>query len=189
MSYHVVWLGVEKAKADIHGDHSLWFDQLRWYLDAMMRYNPESYVNIDYDASSQQFCRFFVSFVACISGFNSCRPLLFLDRTFLKGKYKGQLLAATAKDGNNGLFPVAFVIVDSRPRPIGRGSCMNLGRGMRYGEMTSNAAESFNNWIKEARNLPITQMVDTICTQLMRQIIKVEDMNVYINITIHIINS
>ncbi|CAL5347297.1 unnamed protein product [Camellia sinensis] len=113
VSYHVVWLGVEKAKAGIHGDHSLSFDQLRWYSDAVMRYNPGSYVNIDYDASSQQFCRFFVSFAACISGFNACRPLLFLDGTFLKGKYKGQLLAATAKDGNNGLFPVAFAIVDS----------------------------------------------------------------------------
>ena len=44
-----------------------------------------------------------------------------------------------------------------------------LYSGMRYGEMTSNAAESFNNWIKEARNLHITQMVDTIRTQLMRQ--------------------
>ncbi|CAL5390253.1 unnamed protein product [Camellia sinensis] len=102
VSYHVVWLGVEKAKAGIHGDHSLSFDQLWWYSDAVMRYNPGSYVNIDYDASSQQFCRFFVSFAACISGFNACRPLLFLDGTFLKGKYKGQLLAATAKDGNNG---------------------------------------------------------------------------------------
>ncbi|CAL5371217.1 unnamed protein product [Camellia sinensis] len=102
VSYHVVWLGVEKAKAGIHGDHSLSFDQLRWYSDAVMRYNPGSYLNIDYDASSQQFCRFFVSFATCISGFNSCRPLLFLDGTFLKGKYKGQLLAATAKDRNNG---------------------------------------------------------------------------------------
>ncbi|XP_028121224.1 uncharacterized protein LOC114318513 [Camellia sinensis] len=41
--------------------------------------------------------------------------------------------------------------------------------GMRFGEMTSNAAETFNNWITEARNLPITQMVDTIRTQLMQQ--------------------
>ena len=42
-----------------------------------------------------------------------------------------------------------------------------LCKGMHNGEMTSNVAESFNNWIKEARNLPITQMVDSIRTQLM----------------------
>ena len=35
-------------------------------------------------------------------------------------------------------------------------------RGRRYGEMTSNAAESFNNWILEARHLPITGTVDMI---------------------------
>ncbi|KAL7265265.1 hypothetical protein ACSBR1_003097 [Camellia fascicularis] len=93
---------MEKAKAVIHGDHSLSFDQLRWYSDVVICYNPRSYVTIDYDASSQQFCHFFVSFAACIYEFNSCRPLLFLDGTFLKGKYKGQLLPATAKDGNNG---------------------------------------------------------------------------------------
>ena len=50
-----------------------------------------------------------------------------------------------------------------------------LCRGMRYGEMTSNAAESFNNWIKEARNLPITQMVDTIRTQLIRKMSALRD--------------
>ncbi|XP_028109395.1 uncharacterized protein LOC114308100 [Camellia sinensis] len=212
---------------------------MRWYSDAVMRYNPGSYVNIDYDVSSQQFCCFFVSFIACISGYNSCWPLLFLDGTFLKGKYKGQLLAATVKDGNNDLFPVAFAIVDSETKvnwswflhELGKGIdeqfkrlderidngfrdhlVSSLGdyayeptvvgfhekleklkeegkqrthnffkdlapehwtnsyfRGMSYGEMTSNAAEPFNNWIKEARNLLITQMMDTIRTQLMRQ--------------------
>ncbi|GMP83408.1 hypothetical protein CsSME_00037332 [Camellia sinensis var. sinensis] len=39
----------------------------------------------------------------------------------------------------------------------------------RYGEMSSNAAESFNNWISEARHLPITHLVDSIRTQIMRQ--------------------
>ncbi|XP_028096999.1 uncharacterized protein LOC114296866 [Camellia sinensis] len=254
VSYYVVWLGVEKAKAVINENHLLSFDQLRWYLATVMRYNLGSYVNIDYHASSQQFCRFFVSFVVCIFWYNSCRPLLFFDGTFLKGKYKSQLLATMAKDGNNGLFLVTFAIVDSETttnwlwflhklgkvingkRQITFISNRNLGLleamskvfpsahqgyylqhlknnlrdrikgidnafrdrlvsslgdyayeptmvgfyekleklkeeewGMRYGEMTSNAAESFNNWIKETRNLPITQMVDTIHTQLMRQ--------------------
>ncbi|KAM7502137.1 hypothetical protein LguiB_001041 [Lonicera macranthoides] len=44
--------------------------------------------------------------------FKSCRPMLFLDGTFLKGQYKGILLAAIAKDGNNGLFSVVIGVVD-----------------------------------------------------------------------------
>ena len=37
-----------------------------------------------------------------------------------------------------------------------------LFRGQRWGEMYSNVAESFNAWIKEARHLPVTKMVDSI---------------------------
>ncbi|KAL7185432.1 hypothetical protein ACSBR2_027384 [Camellia fascicularis] len=78
-----------------------------------MKNNPGSYINIDYDDQNHWFIRFFISFKACIDGFNHCRPLLFLDGTFLKGKFKGNLLAATAKDDNQGLFPLAIAIVDS----------------------------------------------------------------------------
>ncbi|KAL7172177.1 hypothetical protein ACSBR2_031801 [Camellia fascicularis] len=48
-------------------------------------------------------------------------------------------------------------------------------RGRRYGEMCSYAAESFNSWVREARNLPITRMVDSIRTKLMRQMAKRRD--------------
>ena len=42
-------------------------------------------------------------------------------------------------------------------------------KGHRYGEMCSNASESFNSWIREARHLPITKMVDMIRVQIMEQ--------------------
>ena len=46
-------------------------------------------------------------------GFQFCRPLLFVNGTFLKGRYKGHLLAATSKDDNQGmyLFAVSIVLV------------------------------------------------------------------------------
>ncbi|XP_039130931.1 uncharacterized protein LOC120267344 [Dioscorea cayenensis subsp. rotundata] len=40
-------------------------------------------------------------------------------------------------------------------------------KGDRWGEMYSNVAESFSAWIKEARHLPITNMVDSIRFKLM----------------------
>ncbi|XP_039135771.1 uncharacterized protein LOC120273203 [Dioscorea cayenensis subsp. rotundata] len=40
-------------------------------------------------------------------------PMLFLDGTHLLGKYGGILLGATAKDGNEGFFHLAFAIVDN----------------------------------------------------------------------------
>ncbi|KAL7179081.1 hypothetical protein ACSBR1_042455 [Camellia fascicularis] len=43
-------------------------------------------------------------------------------------------------------------------------------KGKRYGEMSSNAVESYNNWIGGARELPITCMVDMIRVQIMTQL-------------------
>ncbi|KAL7234162.1 hypothetical protein ACSBR1_017703 [Camellia fascicularis] len=113
VSYRVAWLGVEKDRGEMFGAHSISFDQLRWYSNVVMENNPGSYINIDYDDQNNRFIRYFISFKACIDGFNHCRPLLFLDDMFLKRKFKGNLLAATAKDGSQGLFPLAIAIVDS----------------------------------------------------------------------------
>ncbi|CAL5398215.1 unnamed protein product [Camellia sinensis] len=113
ITYRVAWLGVEKARGELFGAHSISFDHLRWYSAAVMEHNPGSYITLEHDEQTHRFTRFFISFKACIDGFTHCRPLLFLDATFLKGRFKGFLLAATAKDGNQGLFPLAYAVVDS----------------------------------------------------------------------------
>ncbi|XP_028091907.1 uncharacterized protein LOC114292172 [Camellia sinensis] len=45
-------------------------------------------------------------------------------------------------------------------------------RGKRYGEMCSNAAESFNNWVSDACHLLITCLVDMIRGQIMGQMVE-----------------
>ncbi|MBA0556414.1 hypothetical protein Golob_026519, partial [Gossypium lobatum] len=55
----------------------------------------------------------FVSLQASLHGFkNGCLPLLFLDTMTIKSKYQSELLTATALDGNEGIFPIAFAVVD-----------------------------------------------------------------------------
>ncbi|XP_028102943.1 uncharacterized protein LOC114302153 [Camellia sinensis] len=176
-----------------------------------VRTNLGSVFELDVDESSACFWRLFVAFHKCLYGFQFCRPLLFVYGTFLKGRYKGRLLATISKDGNQGLFPLAFSIVDAenqdnwmwflikcayaptvasfqhymeklrRIAGNGRVDSMLDGfqnekwanaffRGKRYGEMSSNPAESYNNWIGGARELSITCMVDMIRVQIMTQL-------------------
>ncbi|XP_020258763.1 uncharacterized protein LOC109835187 [Asparagus officinalis] len=73
--------------------------------------NQGSYVCIE--QKEGRFRRLFICYVACIIGFlNGSRPLLFLDETFLKDRYKGMLLNAIVYDGDRGIFPLAYCICD-----------------------------------------------------------------------------
>ncbi|XP_028066180.1 uncharacterized protein LOC114269109 [Camellia sinensis] len=113
VSYRQAWLGLEKAKCEIFGDYLMSFDQLRWYVDVAKSCNLGSYIKFKCNDDTKRFKRLFVSFHGSISGFDYCRSLLFLDGTFLKGRFRGNLLAATGKDGNQGFFPVCFVVAGS----------------------------------------------------------------------------
>ena len=103
ISYRCAWMGVEKARGNVFGNYALSYENLRWYVDACNASNPGSCIELEYNCDTRRFLRLFVAFHACIHGFNFCRPVLFLDATFLKGKYKGSLLAASGKDGNEGM--------------------------------------------------------------------------------------
>ncbi|KAL7177065.1 hypothetical protein ACSBR2_030401 [Camellia fascicularis] len=39
----------------MHSDYLTSFDQLRWYGDAVKRYNPRRHINIDYDLKTRLF--------------------------------------------------------------------------------------------------------------------------------------
>ena len=56
----------------------------------------------------------FVSFQFCVQGFKlECRPFIGLDGCHLRGKYMGSLLTTIMLDGNNELFLIAFVVIES----------------------------------------------------------------------------
>ena len=48
-----------------------------------------------------------------IEAFKHCRPVLFVDGTFLTGMYKGQMLTCIGVDANNQVVPIAFAFVES----------------------------------------------------------------------------
>ena len=104
ISYYHAWYGKELAKKIVHGDESLSYNHLAWYQNVVLKTNPGSHCVLECDPETARFKRFFISFHACIEGFKFCRPLLFLDGTFIKNKYKGQLLGASGKNGNQGTF-------------------------------------------------------------------------------------
>ena len=47
-----------------------------------------------------------------VSFLGGCRPFVGLDGCHLKGRFGGQLLSATAKDGNDNIFPMAMAMVE-----------------------------------------------------------------------------
>ncbi|XP_073137997.1 uncharacterized protein [Henckelia pumila] len=247
LNYQKVWKGKELAMHDIHGAEDGSYDKLRWYCSAIKETNPGSIVECEIDH---------FGFI------NGCRPLIFLDGTHIKNKYRGCILVAVAKDANEDLFTLAYSLKDAllshrmmgfdeftffsdrhpgilkavhlvfpsshhayclrhlvdnfvhkvmKSYPLHNkkhwssvfkkaayapsrkefdehinnivvsmplagqfivSSCPEswanaLFPGNRWGVINNNIAESWNNWVKAARHLPIVAMVDHICLQIM----------------------
>jgi hypothetical protein len=60
----------------------------------------------------QIFFRAFWCFPQCVEAFRHCRPVFFIDGTFLIGKYRDTLLIAISCDANNKLVPLTFALVE-----------------------------------------------------------------------------
>ncbi|XP_058746127.1 uncharacterized protein LOC131618999 [Vicia villosa] len=95
------------------------FTHLRSYAQELLNSNPNSSVILQYTDSTNGPVseRIYVCLRACKVAFAKfCRPLICLDACFLKDDYGGQLMAAVGSDGNNQLFPIAYVVVEAETK-------------------------------------------------------------------------
>ncbi|KAK4779255.1 hypothetical protein SAY86_006783 [Trapa natans] len=113
LNYFQAWRGKEIAKEQLQGSYKEAYSQLPLFCEKIMETNPGSLATFTTKEDSS-FHRLFISFHASLHGFQQgCRPLIFLDSMPVKSKYQGMLLAATAVDAEDAVFPVAFAVVDS----------------------------------------------------------------------------
>ena len=116
ISYDTGWRGKEKALAEVYGKWEESFEMLyRWKAEVLKR-SPGSFVEIEVLEidGNVYFHRFFCALKPCIDGFlEGCRPHLSIDSTALNGRWNGHLASATAVDGHNWMYPLAFGFIAS----------------------------------------------------------------------------
>ncbi|KAG5552716.1 hypothetical protein RHGRI_010724 [Rhododendron griersonianum] len=191
IGYHHAWLGVEKVNKELFGDFELSFDKLWWYAVEVKEKNPGTIMDVEYCTETGHFIRFFLTFDACIrvfpNGYHSyCLQHL---KANLRDKISGRLSNGFRQNLVNMFNDVAhaptvltFKKALDELCTVGGASVKNFVeslplenwantyfKGKRYGEMTSNAAESFNNQILKFCHLPKCDLVDKVRVLLMEQ--------------------
>ncbi|XP_077232277.1 uncharacterized protein LOC143868110 [Tasmannia lanceolata] len=93
-------------------------EYIKMHWVQMMRRNPGSYMRVFRardlrPRGDDRFVRLFWTFGLSIWSFHrTLRHIILVDGTHLRGKYLGILLIAIGVDGNNGLYPLAFGVVE-----------------------------------------------------------------------------
>ncbi|KAL5179150.1 Protein MAIN-LIKE 1 [Glycine soja] len=117
-------------------NHALHYNNINWSypdeedicgleMSSTFNIGQELYVGMEFDskdavknAVKQYVMKVHQSFKVVESksnkyvAFKYCKPIIQVDGTHLYGKYRGTLLMATSQDGNGGVLPLAFVVVE-----------------------------------------------------------------------------
>ncbi|GKA27984.1 mutator type transposase [Tanacetum coccineum] len=123
MSDMKVFMVKQMAEERVIGDWVKQYAQLRQYALELKEKNPDTTIKIDvercFDVASEtrQFKRIYICLGALKNGFKAGkRDLLGLDGCFLSGPYPGQILTAIGVDPNNGIYPLAYAVVESETK-------------------------------------------------------------------------
>ncbi|KAK9048362.1 hypothetical protein SSX86_032676 [Deinandra increscens subsp. villosa] len=108
------------ALKQVHGDYSSQYHLLRDYIEELKMRNPGTTVKLeveppsDPDSETRRFKRIYICLGALKEGFRCIgRELLGVDGSFMKGPYPGQILTAVGLDPNNGIYPLAYAVVEA----------------------------------------------------------------------------
>jgi hypothetical protein len=112
-----VYRAKRKAFEIIHGDYKESYGRLWDYAATLQKTNEGSCVVVKVvrtiPISPAIFQRMYVSFAAMKKGFKEgCRPFIGLDGCHLKGPYRGQLLSAIGRDGNDNIYLIAVAAME-----------------------------------------------------------------------------
>ncbi|XP_023729898.2 uncharacterized protein LOC111877612 [Lactuca sativa] len=120
MSRMKVHRAKELAQKHVFGDLQKQYAILRDYGLELMEINSGTNVKIDcysepnlnYD--TRTFRRIYICLGALKEGFKAnLMDFIGLDGTFMKGPYPGQILTVVGVDSNNGIYPLAYALVEN----------------------------------------------------------------------------
>ena len=124
ISYYKVWDANQKVIANIYGDWGESYQLLPKFMKALIDSNSGTQVEWETywsaDAGSAIFESVFWAFGPLIQGFLHCRPVVCIDATHLYGKYEEKLMITMATDANNGIYPLAFAVMEKESKDTWR---------------------------------------------------------------------
>ena len=99
------------------GTYEASYDNLPHMLLAIVQRNPRSaidtYIVPSLYGGLGFLLRAFFCLGACVRAFMYCFPVLYIDGTFLTGRYKGTILTAIGIDCNKQIVSIAFAFVEN----------------------------------------------------------------------------
>ncbi|KAL6212328.1 hypothetical protein ACLB2K_017548 [Fragaria x ananassa] len=86
VSYRTTWYGKERAREYVLGGDADSYAQLVWFGQKAVESNSGSTIKIEYEPETRGFERMFVCYDAWTKRFQFCRPIMFIDATFISNK-------------------------------------------------------------------------------------------------------
>ena len=117
LSLSQVYRSRKTARGLITGNEEAQYGILRDYAIMILRTDIGSRVILQTEMENKnvepKFKRMYIRYNAQKVRFlGGCRPFVGLDGCHLKGRFGGQLLSATTKDGNDNIFSVVMTVVE-----------------------------------------------------------------------------